>query len=227
MFPGWDPALSDGLIGETTLAPSHLGPAPEFGRRGESPPLQTEPVVISRALIAWGPPLTEQELQSWLLQPRKEAPPRVEIMRYLEAKRIVYRQYWKRDDPVLQLIPGETQSYVVQLNSGLTDQTLKEFSSNLGLGGKVSAAQLSAQLSGRLSRTVTISTELQTTATKQLTNTRERGLRRVAVWHVVHSVSLYKLAPLDPGRLHWRRRQHLEFADIAAPQSTYFDVRVR
>jgi hypothetical protein len=118
----------------------------------------------------------------------------------------------------------------------VTSQVLTEFSSSLGLGGKVSVVELSAQLSARLSRTMTISTELQTTVTKQLTNTRQGYLRRVAVWHVVHSVSLYRVARAsgpdpDPARMmyttpafEWEQLQHIEFADMGAPQSTYFDV---
>ena len=260
-------------IGETTLAPSHLGPTPEFGPSGESPPLRTEPVVVSWALLASGSPLTEQELleglrtteqellESWRTTEQKllkgwrpTAPtdenaglPSIEKMLrddkpwidYTDTKRIVYRQYWQRNDPVFQLAPGETQSKSVQLNSGLTDQVLREFSSSLGLGGKVSAVELSAQLSGRLSRTVTISSELQTTTTKQLTNTRNKYMRRVAVWHVVHSISLYRVAQAGeayPGapfsletsmRFVWEQIQHIEFADTASPQSTSFDVPIR
>jgi hypothetical protein len=146
-------------------------------------------------------------------------------------KRVVHCQHWQRDDPVVQLVPGETQIHSIQLNSGLTHQVLTELSSSLGLGGKISAVELSAQLSGRLSRTVTISTELQTTATKQLANNRDGFMRRVAVWHVVHSISLYRVAYAseprlpDPGeRFEWKQLQRIEFADTGAPQSTYFDV---
>jgi hypothetical protein len=257
--------MSTEWIGETTLVPSHLGPTPEFGPSGESPPLRTEPVVVSWALITSGPPLTEQALieglrrefplgrledlegrdsenpLAWLefespmrLRPGLESPLNEnKFSEYFDTKRVVYRQYWQRDDPVLQLAPGENQTYSVQLTSGLTDQVLREFSSSLGLGGKISAVELSAQLSGRLSRTVTISTELQTTRTKQLTNTRKKYLQRVAVWHVVHSVSLYRVASAVPFasfsqesrmRFVWQQLQLIEFADKAAPQSTSFDV---
>jgi hypothetical protein len=236
-------------IGETNLAPSHLGPTPEFGPSGESPPLRTEPVVVSWALVASGPPLAEQKLTEQKILEGLRPPTALTAAEsvwldvrapsfsdYHGIKRIVYRQHWQRDDPVIQLAPGETQTYSVQLNCGLTDQVLREFSSSLGLGGKVSAVELSAQLSGRLSRTVTISTELQTTTTKQLTNTRNKYMRRVAVWHVVHSVSLYGInmagaaypfMPLSQeysARWVWQELQHIEFADIAAPQSTSFDV---
>jgi hypothetical protein len=250
-------------IGETTLAPSHLGPVAEFGRNGQSPPLRTEPVVISWALIASAPPLTgtsrpslteapltERELHEGLVcecraafrelylpfVPQGENWDRLSLINYHATKRVVYRQYWQRDDPVIQLVPGETQIYSVQLNSGLTDQVLMEFSSSLGIGGKVSAVELSAQLSGRLSRTVSISTELQTTTTKQLANTRDGYLRRVAVWHVVHSIALYSVQPngdlrsnlkSESARFEWKQLQHIEFADIAAPQSSYFDVSIR
>ena len=263
------------LIGETP-APSRLGPVPEFGPKGESPPLRTKPVIVSWALLAFGPLqtetsgtlLTEQELleglrteedersERWLeslrQEPRSGTAPQPDInelwlwaakrpsdinelwdakrIDYHETKRVVYRQYWQRDDPVIQLVPGETQIYSVQLNSGLSDQVLREFSSSLGLGVKVSAVELSAQLSGRLSRTVTITTSLQTTTTKQLTNTRDGYMRRVAVWHVVHSISLDRVdyyAPPGPPllRFQWIQFQNLEFADIAAPQSSSFDVR--
>jgi hypothetical protein len=229
-------------IGETTLAPARLGSTPEFGPNGESPPLRTEPVVVSWALVASGSPLTEEELLEGLLidlrTPRLPPDQQKAFPMFLypykdydATKRIVYRQYWQRDDPVIQLAPGETQIYSVKLGSGLTDQVLREFSSNLGLGGKVSAVELSAQLSRRISRTVTISTELQITTTKQLTNTRNKYMRRVAVWHVVHSISLYRVAlanlPAPALRFVWEQLQHIEFADIAAPQSTFFDVPAR
>jgi hypothetical protein len=163
---------------------------------------------------------------------------RLSLKNYSDTKRVVFRQYWQRDDPVIQLVPGETQTYSVQLNSGLTDQVLREFSSSFGLGGKVSAVELSAQLSGSLSRTVTISTELQTTKTKQLTNTREGYTRRVAVWHVVHLISLDRVKAhggdlarhnprFDKLRFEWEQLQCIEFADTTAPQSSYFDVRTR
>jgi hypothetical protein len=244
-------------IGETTLVLSNLGSAPLFGPSGESPPLRTEPVVVSWALTdPDGSLITlpEQAIASRLgdqaliarsitgecMSPEsaKSASPRyapLQLFLYLKSiRRIVYRQYWKREDPVVQLVPGETQIYSVQLNSGLTDQVLREFSSSLGLGGKVSAVELSAQLSGRLSRTVTISTELQTAMTKQLANSRNKYMRRVAVWHVVHSVVLYRIAYLNEDRLpvpgerfEWKEFQHIEFADKGSPQSTYFDVPAR
>lgn len=244
-------------IGETTLVLSNLGSAPLFGPSGESPPLRTEPVVVSCALTdPDGSLITlpEQAIVSHLghqaliarpisgeyvspesaVQPRlRDAPMRL-FLYWKSIRRIVYRQYWQRDDPVVQLVPGETQIYSVQLNSGLTDQVLREFSSSLGLGGKISAVELSAQLSGRLSRTVTISTELQTTMTKQLANTRDNYMRRVAVWHVVHSVALYRIAypnearlPVPGERFEWKEFQHIEFADKGSPQSTYFDVPAR
>ena len=107
---------------------------------------------------------------------------------------------------------------------------LREFSSILGLEGKISAVTLSAQLSGRLSRTVTVSTELQTTKTKQLVNTREGYYRRVAVWHVVHSISQYDLTELPDTSVikfaYWSPLQNVEFADTAAPQSSSFDIRI-
>ena len=254
--------MSAEWIGETTLAPSQLGPVPEFGRNGQSPPLRTEPVIVSWALIADAPPLTgtsrpplteapltERELLVGLISecralyrelylpivPQGENWDRLSLINYHNTKRVVYRQYWQRDDPVIQLVPGETQIYSVQLNSGLTDQVLREFSASLGLGGKVSGVELSAQLSGSLSRTVTISTERQTTRTKQLTNTRDGYMRRVAVWHVVHVISLHGVQAnrqverynprFDSLKFEWKQVQRIEFADIAAPQSSYFDVR--
>jgi hypothetical protein len=245
-----DPMATE-WIGETTYTPSYLGPVPEFGPNGESPPLRTEPVAISWALITSGPPLTERELleglareydfglkavpEGWdavdpitqkVMNPRS-LPGKDIFSEYAATKRIVYRQYWQRDDPVLQLVPGETQSYSVRLKTGLTDQVLTEFSSTLGIKGKVSVVELSAQLSGRFSRTVTISTELQTTVTKQLTNTSNQYMR-VAVWHVVHSFPLYR--PVQSTRIpykpayswKWEQFQDIEFADMAAPQSSSF-----
>lgn len=248
------------MIGETP-APSRLGPVPEFGPNGESPPLRTKPVIVSWALLTFGglfqtetsaTLLTEQELLEGLRTEEKEVLERIALWQGLRSgtvslsnypidhhrtKRAVYRQYWQRDDPIVQLVPGETQIYSVQLNSGVSDQVLREFSSSLGLGVKVSAVELSAQLSGRLSRTVTISTALQTTTTKQLTNTRDGYIRRVAIWHVVHSISLYGVAgggvsdlahiPYVIQGFVWEELQRIEFADTAAPQSTYFDVPVR
>lgn len=248
-----------------TPAPSRLGPVPEFGRNGESPPLRAEPVIVSSALLTFRfgqslaeasrTPLTERELLERLeespsnkfwqglgnLRDENElwdslpdawdsVPDSWHSTDFRATKRLVYRQYWKRDDPVIQLVPGETQTYSVQLKSGLTDQVLREFSSSLGLGAKISAVELSAQLSGRLNRTVTVSTELQTTRTKQLTNNRDGYYRRVAVWHVVHSISLYDLnaplgMPVIPFR-HWFQIQNVEFADTAAPQSSSFDVGI-
>jgi hypothetical protein len=275
------------IIG-TTPAPSRLGPVPEFGRNGEAPPLRTEPVIVSWALLTFtfrqslaetsAPPLTEQELvehlnksykrrlpirpyepsSEWLIKKpsfirflmqkhdslpifvsaedilssleSESEPENLDSIDYRATKRLLYSQYWERDDPVIQLAPGETQVASVQLKSGLTDQVLREFSSSLGLGAKLTAVELSTQLSGRLSRTVTVSTELQTTMTKQLTNSREGYTRRVAVWHVVHSISLYQVAtaPVGPpfvSAFQWIQLQNFEFTGITAPQSSYFDIR--
>jgi hypothetical protein len=250
-------------IGETPT-PSRLGPVPEFGRSGESPPLRTEPVIVSSALLmftfrnslveASRPTLTEQELLKRLSEPvfplnessgeilwtpvddplvdlvtkgPAHSQPDPDSIDYAATKRLVYSQYWKRGDPVIQLVPGETQIYTVQLKSGLTDQVLREFSSTLGLGGNVSAVKLGAQLSGRFNRTVTVSAELETTKTKQLTNTRDGYIRRVAIWHVVHLISVYEIfrgaVVIEP---HWIEVQKIEFSDIASPQSSFSDLRI-
>lgn len=249
-------------IGETPVVPSNLGPVPSFGPNGESPPLRTEPVIVSWAHISEPQivgddgsrrPPNEQEIVEFLegsaslvrhmlssrpLPGYRSSDKRLEepmqgFQAWKAVKRVVYRQCWQRDDPVVQLVPGETQTYSIQLNSTLTDQALVEFSSNLGLRAKVSAVELSTQLSSRLSRTVTISTGSQTTATKQLTNTRDGYLRRVAVWRVVNSISLYRVAyasephlPDPEDRFEWKQIQYIEFADTSALQSTYLDIPV-
>jgi hypothetical protein len=87
---------------------------------------------------------------------------------------------------------------------------------------------LSAQLAARFSRTVTISQGLQTTVTRSLTNTREGYLRRVAVWHMVHSIALNRVAytseprlPRPEDRYRWIRMQEIEFADAGSSQTTF------
>jgi hypothetical protein len=249
-------------IGESSLVPSDLGPAPLFGLSGESPPLRTEPVVVARALITSGPQLTELEIAANLrfaegfsnvtraISHLPTPPPSFPLPRisgrprpiadepawpdtlpepyktYAATKRIVYRQSWQRDDPITQLVPGETYTKSIQLTTGLTDQVLMEFSSSLGIGGKVSAVQLSAQLSQHLSRTVTISSELQATITRQFTNTLEGVLRRVAIWYVVHSISLYRIGHHDGDKFKWVQFDSIEFADASVSQSTYCNVPV-
>jgi hypothetical protein len=53
------------------------------------------------------------------------------------VKRLVYRQSWEGGDPVVQLVPSETQTHSIQLTTGLTNERLLEFSANLGLSRNV------------------------------------------------------------------------------------------
>jgi hypothetical protein len=147
-----------------------------------------------------------------------------------DARRIIWRQCWERDDPIVQLVPGASTTYSTRLTSGISNEVLQEFSSSIGIGAKISVVDLTATLSNRLSRKMTMSTEIETTSSLQLSNPREGFLRRIAVWHPVNMISVDKVAwaaepafPEYDEEFFWRRLTEIEVAGSGV-QQTFIDV---
>ena len=217
-----------GTLGKLSW-PEELGSPPPFGPNGESPPRRSEAAFEARTLIATdGRALPASEVT--LIQVLRKHPT-VKGDYDLRTRRLSWRRYWERNDPVLQLAPGETQTFALELTSGLTDQVSSTFSTDLGFGGNVSAIALSAHLSTQLSRTVTITTEKTTTVTKVLTNSRDGYLRRVALWRVHNILSLDRVVwgnepggPSENSDFQWRLVREVDFAEDTQPQWTYADV---
>jgi hypothetical protein len=202
------------------------------------------------AIVSWGlsrpigllTDVTERELadqlRTWAFQARVSPGVNTGLLgslldSFMSCRRIVYRQCWERQDPVTQLVPGETTVKTVQLTTGVTDEALREFSSSVGLGASASVVDLSAHLTTTLSSKISLSVEVQTTSTLQLSNSREGFLRRVAVWYLVHLVSVDRVAygsepdlPVPDEIFVWQPLTEIEFADMSALQTTYFDIAV-
>ncbi len=114
-----------------------------------------------------------------------------------EFRRIVYNKRWLRIGEVIQLAPGAAKEHTSSWTVGLSATRVKELSSSLGLHGNVGAAQLAADLSRRITTSVTITGQRSVSETVRLTNDTADRYRRYALWNVEHGIAVDGLASLE------------------------------
>lgn len=145
--------------------------------------------------------------------------------RILELRRLQYSKRWLRDEPVSQLAPGTRAAKAARVTLGLSSAATRELATSMGLGG-ISTAHLSAQLSGRLSQTVTLSEQREVTETLTLENHQAGHYRRVAVWHVEDEIRVEVLGATGD-RLFWKTRAVATFTSSKVPVLTSVDIPMR
>ena len=103
----------------------------------------------------------------------------------------VYTQYWRREDPTTQLPPGGSTEITVSIRVGLSQEHLREVATSLGVSGRgADPLGLSTQFSEKTATKVAISVENQVTRKVVLTNPSSELYRRIALWHLIHRLSL-------------------------------------
>jgi hypothetical protein len=108
----------------------------------------------------------------------------------------VHDKFWQREDPVTQLPPGSSSEITVSLLIGISEERATELARSLGVTGTVPHVGISSTLSDKASSKIAVSREREVTRKIILTNPQDRTYRRLAIWHVVHRVSL--VAMPDP-----------------------------
>jgi hypothetical protein len=157
-----------------------------------------------------------------------------QFRKYVQARRIILRQCWERDERILQLVAGEKHVRELTLNSGSVDLSLAQNTSSLDLGVGLSPVGLNKMLSQQLNRSGSARPELQTTTKREFHNDREGFYKRIAFWHVVSDLVVYRIAyenePHVPAmskrdEYRWTELGHVESADPTS-SSTSCDVPV-
>ena len=103
----------------------------------------------------------------------------------------IYTQFWRREDPTTQLPPGGTTERTVSLRVGLSQEHVREVAASLGLSSKPGGPLgLSGQLSEKSTVKVALSAEKEVTRKLVLTNPSTDAYHRIALWHLVHRLTL-------------------------------------
>jgi len=135
----------------------------------------------------------------------------------------VYEYFWRREDPVTQLPPGGSVTAAVSLRVGVSKEQANEIATSLGIASASSnLGSISAQLSNKWTTKVSLSRQEEASHTVTLANPSNDAYRRLAIWHIVHRLSIVA-APtlaLDPKVI----CQETEFVLSDATNITYVDV---
>lgn len=216
-----------------------IGPPPEFGTGGSSPPVTSAPVEITRWNLNKSVSEFLSQLQDvtptgqpadiplgvlavaigrtvWATWRGREAKPleirgqqeplEIWAKRWLEEKDVrnadwndvkgwqlyaIYDRFWQRNDPVTQLPPGGSDEVKVSLRIGISKEHADEVARSLGItGGAAHHLGISAQLSEKSTTRVALSLEREESHNVTLTNPLNETYRRLAIWHVVHRLTI-------------------------------------
>lgn len=108
-------------------------------------------------------------------------------------------QCWRREDPTTQLPPGVTAEVTGTRRVGLSQEHTREVATSLGLTTKVgSPAAPSGQLSTKTATKVALSEQQETTRKVVLSSPSPHMYRRIALWHIVHRLSVIASPKSDP-----------------------------
>ena len=168
----------------------------------------------------------------------------MEVYGDVEIRRIRHYRYWKRKDPVAQLIPGSTTRVKVSTTLGLSSSAATELSSSLGIqGGLPNVVGLSGQITRRLGETFNLELQYQEEQELTLTNDKPGYNRLVAIWHPVQRLDVDVLRVKTSGLLvarlsitgsrlrhrypTWLSIASVPFTDNFSIQLTSADVAVR
>jgi len=115
--------------------------------------------------------------------------------------RAVHECFWRRDDPTIQLSPGATREITVSLRVGVSEECAREIAWSLGIPSVgVHILGLSAKLSQKSRTNITLTSETERIVKQSHSNPSNTLYRRIAVWHVVHRLSIIGAKPQPSGR---------------------------
>jgi hypothetical protein len=147
----------------------------------------------------------------------------------VEIRRIRHTLFWRRDNPVTQLVPGATRRVKSSTTLGLSSAEAIELSSSLGLhGGLPNIVGLNGQISRKLGETINLSFQRQDEEELTLTNDRTGYYKLFAIWHPVQRLDIDFLANMQSlRRLGWFKLTSVSFAEDSSVQLTSTDIPVR
>jgi hypothetical protein len=143
-----------------------------------------------------------------------------------ELRQLWCAKRWQRQDPIAQLAPGSTSTKKITMTTGIASAETRELSLSLGLKGNIGPAELNSQLSSRLSRTLTLSEQHQSSEEITLANDRPEYYRKFAIWHIEYTVVIDALVVVNDS-LRWDRRIETAFASPSPLILTSIDVPSR
>jgi hypothetical protein len=117
----------------------------------------------------------------------------------IDIRRLVYSQYWRREDPILQLPPGAEEKVSVSLMSGMTEMRSREFSSSLGFK-TTTPVELSGELAAKFGFQISVTSETTVNRERTLRNPSNSKDWRFALWSVIHRLEVSTLT-MPPGTL--------------------------
>jgi hypothetical protein len=135
-----------------------------------------------------------------------------------------YDHFWQRKDPVTQLPPGGSDTVTISLRVGISKERTDEIARSLGItGGDNHILSVSNQLSEKSATKIALSQEREASRSVTLTNSEKETYRRLAIWHVVHRLSIMAspISASDKAIV----LQETEFVLSDATNVTFVDVR--
>jgi hypothetical protein len=142
---------------------------------------------------------------------------------HVELRRIRVLQHWEREPNIEQLAPGTTSTSTIRIRVGLSVEQVSELSATLGLPEQRS---VTPALSAKLGRTERIEQSREVERSVQSSNNRTGYDRRVALWHLVDTITIDALAPAGD-RLTWIPRGSTTLTTSTAIATTAVDIPQR
>ena len=116
--------------------------------------------------------------------------------------RAVHEYFWCREDPTIQLSPGATREITVSFRVGVSEECAREIAWSLGIPSVgVHLLWLSAKLSQKSRTNLTLTSDTERIVKQSHSNPSNTLYRRIAVWHVVHRLSIIGAKPQPSGRM--------------------------
>jgi hypothetical protein len=138
--------------------------------------------------------------------------------------RVRHLTSWERDDPPTILPPGMSMKKMQKITVGVSHSEAQELSSSLGFESSISSiVKLNNQLTTKLTKTVTLSEQHESSVGLTLTNTTVDHQRRYAFWHISHEVVVDHLV-VKAGILSWQMQSQINFVLEGHPVATSYDV---
>jgi len=143
----------------------------------------------------------------------------------VELRRIKHSVLWQRVD-AFRIPPGVTRKWTKKVAFGISQSDAADLSASLGLGGGVlSLGQLSMQVSKRLSQSVSLSTQRESTEELTLTNGSKAGYRVYAIWQQLPVIEVsYLHLTLEGLAPAWGRVSRVSLRQQHTLEVTYTDL---
>jgi hypothetical protein len=142
-------------------------------------------------------------------------------------RRAVCTKRWKRnEDEIVWVAPGAIQTLATQVTVGLSSSSSSELGASIGAGGKAGVTNLTAQLSAKIGKTITLINQEQVTLSTSVSNPHEDCMRKFAIWYPEYVVSVFTL-DLVEGRPAWRTETTANLVQRPSLATTYIDVPIR